>query len=111
MIEVKDETFPTEVERSDVPVVVDFWAAWCGPCKAAEPMFKKLAEEMSDRVKFVKVNVDDAPGTAVKCGIRSIPTFLLFDNGEAVSMMTGARTKDTMKDWLNGYLNADELAV
>ncbi|TFH09132.1 MAG: thioredoxin [Candidatus Thorarchaeota archaeon] len=99
MIEVKDETFVKEVLEADLPVVVDFWAAWCGPCKAMEPIFKTLAEEYDGKLKFVKVNIDETT-LGVDLGVRSIPTFAMFHNGAVAATTSGARSKDRMKEWL-----------
>ena len=95
-IDVKDDTFENEVLKSDKPVIVDFWAEWCGPCKVLGPRFSELSKEMTD-IKFCKVNVDENQETAGKYGIRSIPTMLLFKKGEVIGNIVGALPKDQLK--------------
>ena len=91
--EVTDDTFQTEVLDSDQPVVVDFWAPWCGPCRAIAPILDQMATEHGERVKFVKLNVDDNPETASRYSVLSIPTVMLFENGDAQDSVVGARSK------------------
>ena len=93
MREVSDETFEAEVVRADRPVVVDFWAPWCGPCKAVEPVFADLAETLGGRVEFAKLNIDENPVTAWRYGVLSIPTAILFEGGEARESVVGARSR------------------
>ena len=88
-----DSDFEEEVLDSDRPVVVDFWAPWCGPCRIVDPIIADLAEQHGDRVKFVKMNVDDNPETSSRYGILSIPTVTLFENGEPQEAVIGARPK------------------
>ena len=92
MNDVTDETFEQEVLRSDKPVVVDFWAPWCGPCRAVAPIFEQLSQEQ-DRVAFAKVNLDESPEYASRYGVLSIPTAILFENGEPKEAVVGARPK------------------
>ena len=87
--EVKDQNFEEEVLQSELPVLVDFWAPWCGPCHMVSPVVEKLSESYSSKFKFCKVNVDEARITASKYGIMSIPTLMLFKNGEAVDKIIG----------------------
>ena len=89
---VTDTDFATEVLGSSEPVLVDFWAEWCGPCKAIGPMLEELSGELAGKVKIVKLNVDENPETTIKYGVRSIPTMILFKNGEAADMKVGAGT-------------------
>ena len=94
MQEVGEQDFNEVVLTSDVPVVVDFWAEWCGPCRLVHPELEKLQGEYGDKVKVVKLNIDDAPGVASKYGIMSIPTIALFIDGDVKSQVVGARPKD-----------------
>jgi thioredoxin 1 len=94
MQEVGEQDFNEVVLTSDVPVVVDFWAEWCGPCRLVTPELEKLQGEYGDKVKVVKLNIDDAPGVASKYGIMSIPTIALFVDGDVKSQVVGARPKD-----------------
>ncbi len=93
MLEVTDETFEKDVLEADKPVVVDFWAPWCGPCRAVEPILEELAHEQGDRVVFAKVNVDESPIYASRYGVLSIPTTILFEQGEPQETVIGARPR------------------
>ena len=93
---VTDKNFENEVLKSDIPVLVDFWAEWCGPCKAIAPIIEELSKDLEGQVKVCKVNVDDAQELAGKYNIMSIPTLLLFKNGEVVEQMVGAMSKDVL---------------
>ena len=98
VVNVSDANFAAEVLESETPVLVDFWAEWCGPCRQIAPIIKQLAVDYADRVKVVKLNVDESPQTAGAYGIRSIPTVLAFKNGEVVEQMMGARPKASFDD-------------
>lgn len=95
-IEFTDQNFESEVLQSKVPVVVDFWAEWCGPCKAIAPIIDELSGEYLNKVKFGKVNVDFNQQTAMKYGIRSIPSLLFFNNGSVVNQIIGSVPKDSI---------------
>jgi thioredoxin 1 len=95
--EVTDGTFETEVLKSEKPVLVDFWAPWCGPCRMVAPLVEELSEEYSDKVKFLKLNTDDNLNTAATYGIRSIPTLLMFKGGQPVDQIVGFRPKGDLK--------------
>jgi thioredoxin 1 len=94
MQEVGDQDFNEVVLASDTPVVVDFWAEWCGPCRLVHPELEKIKTEYEDKLKVVKLNIDDAPGVAAKYGIMSIPTIALFVDGAVRAQVVGARPKD-----------------
>nr|2YJ7_A Chain A, LPBCA THIOREDOXIN [synthetic construct]2YJ7_B Chain B, LPBCA THIOREDOXIN [synthetic construct] len=104
VIEVTDENFEQEVLKSDKPVLVDFWAPWCGPCRMIAPIIEELAKEYEGKVKVVKVNVDENPNTAAQYGIRSIPTLLLFKNGQVVDRLVGAQPKEALKERIDKHL-------
>ena len=91
--EVTDQTFAAEVLESDVPVIVDFWAEWCAPCRAIAPIIKQLAEEHGDRIKIVKINIDESPQTPGQYNVRAIPTVLAFQDGQVREQLQGARPK------------------
>jgi thioredoxin 1 len=98
---VSDANFENEVLKSAEPVVVDFWAEWCGPCKMIAPVLDELAGSMQGKVKIVKLNVDENPGTAAKYGIMSIPTLMIFKNGEMASRQIGAAPKQKLEQWIS----------
>jgi thioredoxin 1 len=101
---VSDATFGEEVLNSKEPVLVDFWAEWCGPCLAIAPVLDELSSELAGKVKIVKLNVDENPSTTVKYGVRSIPTMILFKDGQAADMKVGAGTpKAGLTKWLEGH--------
>ena len=102
--EVTDTNWETEVIQQDKPVLVDFWAPWCGPCRMVAPIVEELADEYSGKVEFRKLNTDDNPRTAAKYGIRSIPTLLVFKAGEPVGQIIGFRPKGDLKKRLDAAL-------
>jgi thioredoxin 1 len=97
---VSDATFETEVLKAAEPVVVDFWAEWCGPCRMIAPALEEIAGSLGEKVKIVKLNVDENPKTAEKYGIMSIPTLMLFKNGELASRQVGAAPKQKLEQWI-----------
>jgi len=102
--EVTDSSWETSVIKAEKPVLVDFWAPWCGPCRMVAPIVEELADEYAGRVEFVKLNTDDNPATAMKYGIRSIPTLLVFKKGEPVGQIIGFRPKGDLKKRLDAAL-------
>jgi len=101
---VTDETFDAEVKNSDIPVVVDFWAEWCGPCKQIGPALEELSSEMEGKVKVVKIDVDSNPNSAVAMGVRGIPALFIFKGGEVVSNRSGAAPKAALQSWIEDSL-------
>ncbi len=101
---VSDATFDTEVLKASGPVVVDFWAEWCGPCRMIAPALEEIAGSMGEKVKIVKLNVDENPNVAQKYGIMSIPTLMIFKNGELASRQVGAAPKAKLVQWINGAI-------
>lgn len=104
-LNVTDENFETEVVNADVPVLVDFWATWCGPCRMIAPAIEELANEYEGRAKVVKVDVDNAQKTAQGFGIRSIPTLLIFKEGKIADQLVGAVPKSAIEEKLNAVLS------
>ncbi len=102
--EVTDSTFKQEVIESEIPVLVDFWAPWCGPCKMVAPIVDEVAVQYNGQVKVVKLNTDENPNVASQYGIRSIPTLMIFKGGEQVEMVVGAVPKTTLAKALEKYL-------
>ena len=98
---VSDANFESDVLKSSTPVVVDFWAEWCGPCRMIAPALEEIAGAMGEKVKIVKLNVDENPQTAAKYGIMSIPTLMLFKNGEIASRQVGAAPKQKLQQWIS----------
>ena len=101
---VSDATFDSEVRESATPVVVDFWAEWCGPCKMIGPSLEEISEELAGQVEIVKLNIDDHPDTPAKYGVRGIPTMILFKGGEIADTKVGAAPKAQLKSWLEAAL-------
>ncbi|RDV04146.1 thioredoxin [Undibacter mobilis] len=97
-----DASFDADVLKSSEPVVVDFWAEWCGPCRMIAPALEEISGALGDKVKIVKLNVDENPNVAAKYGIMSIPTLLLFKDGEIKDRQVGAAPKQKLQQWING---------
>lgn len=103
-VAVTDATFDAEVKNSDIPVVVDFWAEWCGPCKQIGPALEEISNDMDGKVKIVKVNVDENPNSPAQMGVRGIPALFLFKDGQVVSNQTGAAPKATLQKWIESSI-------
>ena len=105
VFEATDDSFNSDVIKHSGPVIVDFWAEWCGPCKALAPILDELAQEYEGRVKVVKVNVDESPNTPQKYDVRGIPTLIAFKGGEVVSQLVGNQPRETIKGTFDSVLN------
>ncbi len=101
---VSDADFESEVLKATAPVVVDFWAEWCGPCRQIAPALEEIAGSLHGKVKIVKLNVDENPHTATKYGVMSIPTLMIFKNGEMASRQVGAAPKQKLEQWITGAM-------
>ena len=101
MKQVSDSSFDSDVLKAEGPVLVDFWAEWCGPCKQIAPALEDLSKEYDGKLTIAKVNIDDNPQTPGKYGVRGIPTLLIFKNGEVVSQKVGAMPKSKLKEWID----------
>jgi thioredoxin 1 len=100
-VEIQDQNFDTEVLKSPLPVLVDFWATWCGPCRMITPVVEELAVENADSVKVCKINIDDSPNTAAGYGVSSIPTLMIFKGGEVVERFVGVQPKKRLQEALD----------
>lgn len=103
-IAVTDDSFEADVLKADGPVLVDFWAEWCGPCKQIGPALEEIASEMDGKIKVAKVNIDQNPMTPSKYGVRGIPTLLIFKNGDEAARQVGAMAKGKIVEWIDGAL-------
>jgi thioredoxin 1 len=100
-VKATDASFEQEVLKSDTPVLVDFWAEWCGPCKSIAPSLEDISKEMQGKLKIVKVNIDENPMAPTRYGVRSIPTLLLFKNGQVAATKIGQAPKQMLVNWIN----------
>jgi len=103
-VKVTDSSFETDVLKSETPVLVDFWAEWCGPCRMIGPALEEISNELAGKVTIAKVNIDDEPEWAGKFNVRSIPTMLIFKNGQLVATKLGAEPKSQLKGWVEANI-------
>ena len=101
---VTDQSFETDVLQASQPVLVDFWAEWCGPCKAIAPALEEIAGELGDKVTIAKLNIDENPDAPMRYGVRGIPTMILFKDGQPAATKVGAAPKSALQTWLEGEL-------
>ncbi len=104
VIAISDDTFENEVIQSNIPVIVDFWAEWCAPCKALVPIFADVAQKYQGKVKFTKLDVDQSPSTPQKFGVRGIPTLLLFKDGQVIATQVGSLSKADLLKFIDGHI-------
>jgi thioredoxin 1 len=102
--EINDSEFEQKVTNSTEPVLIDFWAEWCGPCKMLSPVIDQLSEEMKGKIKIVKMNIDENPETPSSLGVRSIPTLMIFKDGKQISSKVGAHPKNKLKEWIDSSI-------
>jgi len=101
---ITDDSFDSDVVNSDKPVLVDFWAEWCGPCKQIAPALEELSEELGGKLTITKLNIDENPGTPSKFGVRGIPTLMLFKDGQVAATKIGALPKNKLQEWIESVL-------
>ena len=104
ILQLADDTFEQEVIKSDIPVLVDYWAEWCGPCKMIAPVLEEIAGEYAGKIKIAKLNIDDNPAIPPNCGIRGIPTLMLFKNGEVEATKVGAVSKSQLTAFIGSNI-------
>ena len=102
---VTDENFETEVLKADKPVIVDFWAEWCGPCKQIGPILEEISDEKKDLINIYKINIDDNPEIPQKYGVQGIPTLMFFNDGKLVDTRVGSLSKSSLNEWIENNLN------
>ena len=103
-VAVSESSFDTDVIGSNEPVLVDFWAEWCGPCRMIAPALDEISKEMSGKIKIAKLNIDENPDIAVRYGVRSIPTLMIFRGGKPAAVQVGANAKGKIVEWINGTI-------
>lgn len=101
---VTDDSFESDVLKSSQPVVVDFWAEWCGPCKQIAPALEELSQEFGDKITVAKINIDENPQTPTKYGVRGIPTLMIFQDGQVAATKVGALPKNKIKEWIESSI-------
>ncbi len=101
VLPINESSFESEVVNSDLPVLIDFWAEWCGPCKEISPLLDEISNEMKDKIKIVKINIDDNPNIPSQYGVQSIPTLIIFKKGEPVATKVGSSIKTELISWIN----------
>tara|TARA_B110000438_G_C15490771_1_gene511327 strand:+ start:164 stop:484 length:321 start_codon:yes stop_codon:yes gene_type:complete len=99
-----DSTFDQDISSTNLPVIIDFWAEWCGPCKQIGPILEEISEEKKDKLKILKLNIDENPVTPQKYGVRGIPTLMLFKNGNLIDTKVGSLPKSTLITWIDSHL-------
>ena len=97
---IKDDAFESEVVNSSIPVLIDFWAEWCGPCKEIGPILEEISNEMGNKIKIIKINIDENPNTPNQYGVQSIPTLIIFKKGEPVATKVGSAIKSELLTWI-----------
>ena len=101
---IKEDSFEKEVVNSELPVLIDFWAEWCGPCKEMNPILEEVSSEMEEKIKVLKINIDENPNIPNKYGVQSIPTLIIFKKGEAISTKVGASIKSDLITWIDSII-------